>query len=51
MVCFGTKVRSMDSIKTDKTEMTLTRREALQGIAGITAASLLPLHSEAKPVS
>ncbi len=38
----------MDSNKTDKTEMILTRREALQGIAGITAASLLPLHSEAK---
>src|SRR6516225_2722538 len=38
----------MDSNKITGTEMTLTRREALQGIAGMTAASLLPLHSEAK---
>ena len=30
---------------------TVTRREALQGIAGISAASLLPLSSAAKPVS
>ena len=29
--------------------MTVTRREALQGIAGITAASLLPVSSDAKP--
>jgi len=41
----------MDSIKGGKTEMTLTRREALQGIAGINAASLLPLHSEATPAA
>jgi beta-galactosidase len=47
MVCFGTKVRIMDSNKADRTEMTLTRREALQGLAGVAAVSLLPRQSEA----
>jgi len=41
----------MDSSKTDRTELTLTRREALQGIAGITATSLLSVHSEAVAAS
>ena len=34
---------------TGPSDTTLTRREALQGIAGLTAASLLPLHAESKP--
>jgi beta-galactosidase len=41
----------MNSSKISEPELTITRREALQGIAGITAASFLSLHSEAKPTS
>ena len=36
---------------TGQSDSTLTRREALQGIAGLTAASLLPLRAESKPAA
>jgi len=36
---------------TGQTDSTFTRREALQGIAGLTAASLLPLRAESKPAA
>jgi beta-galactosidase len=52
MVCFEKECASMRQNETSDTanHLALTRREALQGIAGLTAASLLPVNSAAKPV-
>jgi beta-galactosidase len=41
----------MDENQTGQLDLTVTRREALQSIAGLTAASLLPLHAESKPAA
>jgi len=49
MLCFEEERSFMERNTSDYIENTLTRREALQGMTSIAAASLIPVSSAAKP--